>query len=101
MSTSAFSVREDGSVVVYQSTEDVLDYGLDHAELLRGGDAILSSTWAATGDVTLTSPAVVGSIVMVFIEGTSGTVQNRIATAAGRARVTTFCVAPVELPGCG
>lgn len=95
MSASAFVTRDDGSVAVYQSAGDRLDYGLDHAGLLLGGDTIASSVWTASGGVAVVDTGVAGSVVVATIEGTSGVVYNTVSTQAGRRRVTTFCV---ELP---
>lgn len=94
MSTSAFVTRNDGSLVIYQDAADRLDYGIDHAGLLRNGDTIKLSTWSAVGGVVISDEGVAGSVVVAMLEGTNGIVRNHVTTEAGRKRVTTFCVEP-------
>lgn len=100
MSTSAFVTRADGSVAVYQDAGDCLDYGLDHAGLLLGGDVIVSSDWSASGGVAIVDDRIAGSVVVAVIEGSNGVVRNTVSTSAGRRRVTSFCVEP-PAQGCG
>lgn len=92
MSSSAFVTRDDGSVVVYQDVADRLDYGIDHARLLRNGDTIQLSTWSAVGGVVISDEGVAGSVVIAMLEGTNGIVRNHVTTESGLQRVTTFCV---------
>lgn len=94
MSSSAFVTRDDGSVVVYQDVADRLDYGIDHARLLRNGDTIKLSTWSAVGGVVISDEGVAGSLVIAMLEGTNGIVRNHVTTESGLQRVTTFCVEP-------
>lgn len=94
MSSSAFVTRDDGSVVVYQDAADRLDYGIDHARLLRNGDTIKLSTWSAVGGVVISDEGVAGSVVVAMLEGTNGIVRNHVTTESGLQRVTTFCVEP-------
>ena len=94
MSTSAFVTRNDGSLVIYQDAADRLDYGIDHAGLLRNGDTIQSSTWSAVGGVVISDEGVAGSTVIAMLEGTNGIVRNHVTTVSGLQRVTTFCVEP-------
>lgn len=98
---SAFVVRDDATLAVYQSADDVLDYALDHADLLTDGDVIISSVWTSTGDIVLTNPAQDGAIVSALIGGTQGSAKNLVTTAAGRRKAVTFCVIPPVAPRCG
>ena len=78
---SDFIIRADGTPAVHQGAGDALDYGLDHADLLDGGDAIISSTWSATEALTINAPSVTGSVVSALIGGTGGSVTNTVETA--------------------
>lgn len=53
----------DATLAVYQSADDVLDYALDHTDLLTDGDVIASSVWTSTGDIVLTNPAQGGDVL--------------------------------------
>ena len=97
---SAFVVRADATLAVYQSADDVLDYALDHADLLTDGDVIASSVWTSTGDIVLTNPTQAGPIVSALIGGTQGSVKNVVTTAAGRRKAVTFCVLPAAVASC-
>lgn len=97
---SAFVVREDATLAVYQSADDVLDYALDHADLLTDGDVIASSVWTSTGDIVLNNPTQTGSIVSALIGGTQGSAKNIVTTAAGRRKAVTFCVTPPPIADC-
>lgn len=97
---SAFLIRQDGTPAVYQGAADALDYGLDHADLLDGGDTIISSTWSATDALTINAPTVTGSVVSALIGGTGGSVTNVVETAAGRRKAVSFCVLPVPVASC-
>jgi hypothetical protein len=94
---TAFHVREDGSLAVIQHADDILDYALDHTDLLAVGDTIATSVW--TSDVVvITAPEQDGAIVSAFVAGTGGSVSNVVTTAAGRKKRIDFCVlAPPDL----
>lgn len=96
---SAFFTRDDGTVAVFQSADDCLDYGLDHAALLVDGDEIAASTWAAEGGIVIESEGVVGAVAVAMVAGTGGHLTNFITTRQGRRRVTTLCVEPAA--SCG
>lgn len=97
---SAFVVRADATLAVYQSADDALDYALDHTDLLTDGDVIISSVWTAAGDITLVNPVQDGSIVSALIGGTQGSAKNVVTTAAGRRKSVTFCVLPLPVAAC-
>ena len=97
---SAFVVRADATLAVYQSADDALDYALDHTDLLTDGDVIISSVWTATGDIMLVNPAQDGAIVSALIGGTQGSAKNVVTTAAGRTKAVTFCVLPIAVASC-
>lgn len=97
---SAFVVRADATLAVYQSADDALDYALDHTDLLTDGDVIISSVWTATGDITLVNPVQDGAIVSALIGGTQGSAKNVVTTAAGRRKSVTFCVLPLPVAAC-
>ena len=66
----------------------VLDYYIDWTAWLAG-DVILTSTWTATGDVTLGLPIDLGAMQGIWISagsvGTQALVTNHIITVDGRA----------------
>lgn len=97
---SAFVVRADATLAVYQSADDVLDYALDHTDLLTDGDVIASSEWTSTGDIVLTNPAQDGAVVSALIGGTQGSAKNVVTTAAGRRKSVSFCVLPAAVASC-
>lgn len=78
----------------------MLDYALDHTDLLTDGDAIASSVWTTTGSIVLTTPAQDGAIVSALIGGTQGSAKNIVTTAAGRRKAVTFCVMPIAVASC-
>ncbi len=91
MNKSAFSVRPDGSLAVYQRSGDMLDYGIDYARLIDDDDDIVNSEWLSVG-VTLSSPGRQGTTVSVFVGGIGGSVTNTVTTAKGRRKTTVFAV---------
>ena len=97
---TAFILRSDATLAVFQRPEDRLDYALDYAELVADGDSLTSSTWSSTGTLTLADEARSGAVVSVTVEGTQGSVTNVIETAQGRRKAVTFCVIPPAVAGC-
>jgi hypothetical protein len=95
---SAFTIRPDGSIAIFQDAADTFDYTLDHAILLGAVDRIFTSTWSATGDVTISRPGVSDQRVSVWISGTNGTVSNVTTTQAGRSVRT--CIQVLPRNGC-
>ena len=98
---SAFFLRADGTLAIQQAAGDVLDYRLDLTDLLSDGDAIQTTTWAATGGVTIDSPAQDATGVSAFIVGTSGSVTRTVTTVLGRRKMTAFCIIPEPVAFCG
>lgn len=99
-SRTAFILRSDATLAVFQRPEDKLDYALDYAELVADGDALTSSTWTHTGTLTLTDETQAGAVVSVTVEGTTGSVTNVVETALGRRKAVTFCVLPIAVASC-
>lgn len=97
---TAFLLRSDATLAVYQRTEDKLDYALDYTELVGTADSISVSTWSATGTLTLTNPQQDGAVVSIDIEGAGGTVTNAVQTALGRKKTVSFCVLPAAVADC-
>lgn len=67
--------------------EAVLDYYMNWTVWLAG-DTISTSTWIATGSVTIRDPGLSGDVASIWVEGgTAGELidlTNHIVTAAGR-----------------
>lgn len=65
----------------------VLDYYMDWSTWLAG-DEIATSTWVATGTVTIRDPAIEGDFAVIWVEGgTAGELvdlTNHIVTTEGR-----------------
>ncbi len=97
---TAFTVRADGTLAVFQRAEDILDYAHDYAELLTDGDTIATCTWAATGTVTLSDEQIAGSVVSVAIAGTGGSVTSTVTTTHGRRKSVSFCVLAPAVAAC-
>lgn len=100
MTRTAFILRSDATIAVFQRAEDKLDYALDYAELVADGDSITSSTWSHTGPLTLSADGQAGAVVSVTVEGTQGSVTNVVTTAIGRRKAVTFCVLPSPVSSC-
>lgn len=97
---TAFILRADATLAVFQRPEDRLDYALDYAELVADGDSLASSTWSSTGTLTLSDEGQDGAVVSVTVEGTQGSVTNLVVTAQGRRKAVTFCVLPPVVASC-
>lgn len=97
---TAFILRSDATLAVFQRPEDRLDYALDYAELVADGDSLASSTWSSTGALTLSDEGQDGAVVSVTVEGTQGSVTNVVETALGRRKAVTFCVIPPVVAAC-
>ncbi len=97
---TAFILRSDATLAVFQRPEDRLDYALDYAELVADGDSLASSTWSSTGALTLSDESQSGAVVSVTVEGTQGSVTNLVETAQGRRKAVTFCVIPPVVATC-
>lgn len=97
---TAFILRADATLAVFQRPEDRLDYALDYAELVADGDSLAASTWSSTGTLTLSEQGQAGAVVSVTVEGTQGSVTNVVETAQGRRKAVTFCVIPPVVADC-
>jgi hypothetical protein len=97
---TAFILRADATLAVFQRPEDRLDYALDYAELVADGDSLAASTWSITGTLTLSDESQSGAVVSVTVEGTQGSVTNVVETAQGRRKAVTFCVIPPPIADC-
>ena len=97
---TAFLLRNDASLAVYQRPDEKLDYALDYSALVSDGDAITSSAWTATGDVVLSAESQSGAVVSAWVAGAGGVVTNAVETAMGRKRVVSFCVIAPPAAAC-
>lgn len=72
-----------------QSIGSNLDYGLNWADLLSGGDTLLSSTWTCSdAAITITNQVIAGAQTSAWFSGgvvnTWYRIVNEVVTAAGR-----------------
>lgn len=73
---------------VPKDPDSIVDYGLDWADWLTGGETITASSWPSLGDLTNESDSFTTTATAIFISGgvagATYTLTNRITTSAGR-----------------
>jgi hypothetical protein len=71
----------------------ILDYYMNWTVWLAG-DTLIDSTWSATGSVTLSEPAMVGSVTSVWVAGGIAgelvDLTNLVVTTGGRKEKATL-----------